>query len=186
MSTLTPMVEYLLALRTTAGGGGQLVRFGGIQITVPIFPAGMSITWELTPYFGSYCSIEYWHRFSPSIVPGAFLFNSTHSGMVTQAGILGTTLLAESHSTWLEITESDPILTTITNVSGVNQFFENVESFLLVDSEDKLQVIREVVRNWGKFEANGSKIDETNDLLRQILGREAIYEPQPPITGGRR
>lgn len=180
MSTMTPMVEYLLALRRP--GGGQLVRYGAIQVTVPVFPPGMSITFALTPYFGSYASIEYWHRFSPSIVPGAFMFASSHSGIQLQVGLIGTVHTSESHNTWIEITDSNPVTTIITNVSGVNQFFENVDAFLLVDSEADLEMVREVVRNWGNFTAISDKLDETNRLLREIArGLGVAVAPQPPI-----
>ena len=182
MSTVTPMVEYLLALRRP--GGGQLVRYGAIQVTVPIFPAGMEITFTLNPYFGSYASIEYWHKFSPSIVPGSLQFASYHSGMQLQAELIGTVLTAESHNTWIEITESDPITTIINNVSNVNQFFENTDFFLLIDSEADLDMVREAVRNWGAFESLGTKIDETNRLLRDIA--RGVPSPEQPIEGRRR
>lgn len=166
MSTVTPMVEYLLALEKP--GGGKLTRFGGVTVTLPVWPPGLSITFTLTPYFNTFASIEYWHRFSPSIVPGAFNFASSHRGIQVQLGILGTVHTSESHNTWIEITEAEPIVTTIINVSGVNQFFENTESFLIVDSEDDFKAIREVVRNWGAFESVATELRETNQLLREV------------------
>lgn len=177
MTTMTPMVEYLLALRKP--GGGQLVRYGAMQFTIPIFPPGMSITWQTYPYFGSYCSIDYWHRYSPAMVPGAFTLVASHAGMVVQAGLVGASILAESHNTWLEITESSPYVVILTNVSGVNQFFEGLESFLLVDSEESLEMVREVVRHWGAYDPVVEALRETNQLLRQLAG--GLPVPYPSI-----
>lgn len=179
MSAITPIIEYLLAL--TRPGGGKLVRFGGVQITVPVFPPGMSITWAITPYFDAFACIEYLHRFSPSIVPNAFNFNSTHRGMLLQTGLISTIVTVESHNTWIEVTEQEPITTTITNVSGVNQFFESGESFLIIDSEEDLNFVREVVRNQGALESIPGLLKETNQLLRQIAGGPPA--PRPPLGG---
>lgn len=182
MATITPMIEYLLALRTPYGGG-QLVRFGGLQITIPIFPAGIEISWAIAPYYGSYCSIEYWHRFSPSIVPGSLYYNVSHSGIQLQVGTIGTTFSSESHNTWIEIFESDPISASISNISGLNQFFESNEAFLLIDNEANLEYTREVVRSWGAFESIGPKLDETNELLREMFGSDS--GPRYPLAGRR-
>lgn len=181
MSTMTPMVEYLLALRLPTGG--QLCRFGGLQTTVPIFPANTAITWSIAPYFGSYASIEFWHRFSPAMVPGAFNVVSRHVGLELVTGVIGASWTLESHNFWVEITEANNITTTITNISGLNQFFETFETFLLIDSEANMDYVREVVRNWGAFESVRPTIEETNNILRQMLGSGG---PQLPITRGGR
>lgn len=185
MATMTDLIEYLLALRTPEGGA--VVRYGVMLTTVPLFPPGMSITFTLTPYFDAFANIEYWHRFSPSIVPGTILWESSHSGMEIHSGLIRSIAYAEGHNAWLEITDANPIITTITNVSGVNQFFETFDFFLLVDNEENFKVVKDVVSNWGAF-ATREQFDETNRLLRALVkatpGAEQVLQPKPPIGGG--
>ena len=185
MSTVGDVIEYLLAYERP--GGGKIARFGGILITVPIFPAGMTITFSLFPYFNAYANIEFWQRFSPAIVPGALYFDSRHQGIQVQLGVFGTTLNSESHNTWIEVTESAPITTTITNISGVNQFFESVDSFLIVDSEADFKLIKKIIGEWGFMGNLKEEATETNRLLRALVEATpgaVMPSPQPPIGGG--
>ena len=178
MSTMTPLIEYLMALRRP--GGGKLCRFGVQLFTIPILPPLMSVTVTVTPYFGSYMSIEYWHRFSPAIVPNTVEWTVRHGGMEIASGLVSQVATDESHNFWLEITESDPSVATITNVTPVNQFYETLDHFLLVDNEEDYLRVKEVIRNWGNDNVLAA-LRETNQLLRAIsTGQPA---PQPPIGG---
>lgn len=184
MATMTNVIEYLLALEKP--GGGKLVRYGVMLVTVPVFPPGMSLTFTITPYFNSYASIEYWHRFSPAIVPGTLLWDSRHSGMEICAGVCGAVATADGHNLWVEITESDPIITDVTNISGVNQFFETLDFFLLVDTEDDLKIVKEVIRKWGSIGKIEDQLDETNRLLRALIEATpgaVMPSPRPSIGG---
>jgi len=184
MSTMTPLVEYLLAVERPEGG--HVTRYGGATTTVPIFPQGLSISYELRPWFGSYASIEFYHRFSPSMVPGAFTFDSISSGVQIISGAIGTIHTMEGNNTWVVITDNDPIITTITNISGVNQFFETGDAFLLIDSESDFDFVKQVIQNWGAFEPMQKQLSDmvreqqyTNDLLRAL----ANGTPAPPRRG---
>lgn len=176
MATVSPLVEYLMALRRP--GGGKLCRFGVQLFTIPILPPRVNVTATIMPYFGSYVSIEYFHRFSPAIVPNTVDWTLRHAGVEVAAGLVSAVAVAESHNFWLEITESDPSVATIENVTDVCQFWETLDHFLLIDSEEDYKLVREIVYNWG----NDSVLDilkESNRLLTAIAGGKPA--PQPPI-----
>jgi len=151
MSTMTPLVEYLAAVRSPKGA--SLVRQGGLQVIVPIFPPASEIAFSLT--FSGYASIAYYHRFSPSMVPGAFTYRSQHSGIELQTGTIGTIHLSEGNNYWLVVTKADPITTTISNISGVDQFFETGDSFLIIDSKEDYEEVMNLIRRWGRFHEGG-------------------------------
>ncbi len=149
--TLTPLIEYLLGI--TRKGGGKLCRLGIVQITVPIFPANTTITYTTEPYFSAYANIWFWWRLSPAMVPGAFNVNIRHSGMPRALGLLGATALTlPGYQIWLDVRRGDPIVNEVTNISGVGQWFESQDFFLIVDTEDDLKKVQAISREWGRHE----------------------------------
>lgn len=187
MSTLGSLGEYLLAYTTPKGA--KLCRLGIVLITVPIFPPNFTITWNVAPYFGAYCNIWLWHRLSPAIVPNTLLFTSHHRGMVMTSGLIAVLGVAEPHELWLEVKETEPINTTITNVSPLNQYLETLDFFLIIDTESDYKALMDVVRNWGSVGELYKQLAETNRLLTALVastpGAAQRLLPQPPIRGGR-
>ena len=145
---LTPLVEYLLAVPHPKGGSGNLCRVGMIQTTIPIFPAGLSVTINVYPEYGSYCNIQFRLRWSPVIVPGSFYVSIRHAGMEIPSGIMGATALGDPQSAWLDIRQNSPAQVQYTNISGMNQFYESIAYFLVVQSEDDYHVVRKLIADW--------------------------------------
>lgn len=175
---MSHLVEYLLAFQRP--GGGKLCRLGVIETLIPIFPPGLTITWEILPEFGSYANIEFWYRISPSVVPGVFDWDCTHYGAEIRTGILHSLSTAQGYNVWIEITDQHPIISTFTNVSPVNQFFDSVDFFLVVDSEADLNIIRSIVMRWGTSLRQEEGQAETNYLLRQLFEAQTGKPPPPP------
>lgn len=146
MATMTELTQYLLAYRRP--GGGPLCRMGFIQTTVPVWPPGLSISFQLRPEFNSYATIHYHIGFSPAMVPGTFNLEFYHSGVQIMAGVMGVSALAERNNTWIVITEALLGLQILTNISGVAQFCEATDWFLVVDTEDDLNDILDISRRW--------------------------------------
>jgi len=142
MSFMTPLIESLLAAERP--GGGKLCRMGVVQ-TTGILPPGFTATFQFAPYFNAYCNIEFWHAGSPSIVPGSLTFASHGRGMELQLNQVNELSIREGTALWLEVTIANPILTTITNDSELNQYFETLDFFLIVDTKSDLQAIRDIV-----------------------------------------
>ncbi len=145
---LNALAEYLLAYRRPKSPGA-LVRIGVIVLLVPVFPAGETLTFSAYPGKGSYKTIGWGWELSPAMVPGAFLFTTMHSGIELQTGPAGALTLSDSYNVWLEITQNDPMTTTVTNISGMNQFAESIVCYLNIASQEDYEEIMELVRQWG-------------------------------------
>lgn len=148
MSTLGPLVEYLLAVRDKAGG--QICRMGVTLATVPVFPPGLALTYLSYPPGNSFAGIEFWHDFSPAMVPDVFSVAVSQQGLTMTSGTISETGTQHpGHNLWIVYTEGDPIRTVITNISGVDQFFEVEYLTLIVDSEAYYKMVLDIVRHWG-------------------------------------
>lgn len=145
--TLTGLAQYLLAYQLP--GGGKPARYGTVGYTVPVLPPGISVSFSIYPQFNNYCSILIWHQWSPAIVPNTLFFNSHHQGLALQSGLLTALALSDSYNIWLEVTENNPITTTIQNVSGLNQYFEARDLYLVVQEERDMCIVYELIRAYG-------------------------------------
>jgi len=144
---MSQLVQYLLAYRKS--GGGRIARMGIAQTTVPIFPAGLTVIFDLFPAGRAYANLYFWHRASPAVVPGVFNWTTAQEGMEVLVGIVRDMILAEGHEIWLEVTQAQPIRTIITNTSNLNQFMETVDMFLIIDTEEDMKEVRRVINSWG-------------------------------------
>ena len=144
---MSQLVQYLLAYRKS--GGGRIARMGIAQTTVPIFPAGLTVIFDLFPAGHAYANLYFYSKPSPSVVPGVFNWSTSQEGMDVQVGIVRDMLLSEGREIWLEVTQAQPIRTIITNTSNLNQFMETVDMFLIVDTEEDMNEVRRIVNSWG-------------------------------------
>lgn len=167
MSTISHLVEYLLAAERP--GGGHLVRFGGVSINAPIFPAGMSVTMSLSPTVAAFASIQYYLRWSPAIVPDAFDIEMTHAGIYQDLGNVNRTLIAGGHNSWVVITAKEPATIIVENVSGVDQAYGLEFGHLIVDTSEDLDRVTAIVKGWGSSDRMEDGQSETNELLRKLI-----------------
>lgn len=183
--TYQGLIEYLLAIKRPKGG--KLCRFGLLLTTIPVFPPNLQVVFTLRPQFGAYANLWYWHRANPGTVPGAIQWFSSQAGMELSTGTIFQTPLAEPKSLWLEVTQASPIVTRAVNVSGLNQFFETADLFLIVDTEEDLKEIYQIVGAWNNSYRVERMLGETNRLLRKLAGESPIVEsevlPWPMATG---
>lgn len=185
MGTMGPMIEFLLAAERP--GGGHLVKFGGMSLTVPIFPAGLSVVFTALPGVVAYASIQYYARWSPAMVPDAFEIAATHAGLFVDVGTINRTMIHEGHNSWIVITEKEPTVTTLTNVSGVDQMFEAEFAYLMVDTAEDLAIVKEIVSGWGSSDCMVAAQNRTNALLGQLITAQGgvLPLPRPPLGGAR-
>lgn len=149
MENMPALVQYLLAVQKK--GGNKLVQHGYFSVTIPVFPPGMTLGFDITPYFGEYCSIQILHQFSPAVVPGAFDVDVHHKGLHVQIGLLDQ-LFKRPLFTWAEVTVANPIVSTFINISGLSQYLGSVDEFLIVNSEEDYYEIMRLVREWGAMD----------------------------------
>lgn len=169
MAEYGDLVEYLLGIRKP--GGGRLTRFGVFITRIPQFPPNFTITTTVFPRFGAYGMIQYLGAISPSMVPGAFWMTSYQMGIQFQGAFLSQ-MIQGIHNSWLEITQNNPTTTTITNVTGLLQYFEFGNSYLLMDTEQDYREVGELIENWGSM--HGVQV--------QWTGVQPSVGPQPPIS----
>ena len=144
---ISPLIEYLLA--TGRAGGGKLVKYGVSVVTVPIWPAGLNITFNTLPRHNAYANIQYSQSISPSMVPDAFYIESYQAGMILQIGNITENYFG-LHYTWIEFLINSPITTIIRNISGLNQYFEIGQEFLVIDSEEDYKKVRKIIDEWNR------------------------------------
>ncbi len=146
-----PLSEYLMSVRRP--GGRPIARLGTRLTTVPIFPPNTSVTYKTFPFPpGAFANIWIWWKFSPSMVPGAFSINIAHAGLERFAGVFGSTLLSQGWETVMDVTTKEPIISIISNVSGLSQFFEAHEGYLIIDTEADWILVQKIRNAWGRGE----------------------------------
>ena len=163
---LSPLIEYLLALKRP--GGGNVCRFGVIQLIVAAFAGNTILTYQATPYFNTYAAIKFWSRFSPAMVPNAFVFVEEHRGQQLGVGTISALIIDEGFTFWPLITDAYPILTRATNTTVLNQYFEVLDFYIMVDNEEDLDKINDIVYRWGDSPLHKVPQDRTNELLEQL------------------
>ncbi len=147
---LTQLSEYLLAYQRSQGS--PLVRLGTQYFTIPIVPPRTKISVRVTPYAGAYASIIFWLKQSPAVIPNIFSLELQHKGVAYQSGLIGSINTSTSYNTWIEITDRDYALSSVTNLSNCNQYYDTSILFLVVQTEEDLDYIHELIRN---FKPNG-------------------------------
>ncbi len=169
MSTMTPLVNYLLATRAVGDPKSQLCRFAGIQTTIPVWPPGMNFVWQITPDFNSYAAIYYYSRFSPDIVAGVFDLDIYNRGVSIQAGQVGELQKAEGINYWIEVTVSHPLISDFTNLSPLNQFWDSFDNYILISSEAEYLRVLNIIQEYGM----GQGVVENTRMMIEILARIA-------------
>jgi len=164
--TLGSLAEFILAYRTPDGRG--LARLGVVQTTVDMFPPGAAVTYDSYPPYNAYASITYWNRGSPQMVPGAFELESYQAGVQQITGNIEQVNLSEGQNVWIEITNDKPARTTITNLSGLNQFFQQWAFYLVVDSPEDLKDIHNLIRKWSNTDEVSKQLIIMNDNLKNL------------------
>ena len=143
---MTPLIETLLAY--TDKYGGKVCRMGAVQTVIPVLPPGMTVTFEIRPYFNAYMNIEFWISGSPAIVPGTINWQSHQRGYELQLQLVNALTIRDGVQVWIEYTNADPIMTTIQNVSPLNQYVETLDFFLIVDKKENLTIVRDIIAKY--------------------------------------
>lgn len=170
-------VEYLLALERP--GGGRVVESGFSQIIIPVFPPNTAVTLLSTPLGSDHGSIRYYVGFGPAMVPGAVSarlqqYGASYSGVATSWLFSGLFPLEG----FVSVTVAAPSITTITNLTNFNQYYESISFFLRVATLEDWAFIREALTRLGTSAKSEEHAGEANRLLRVMAGK-----PQPPRGG---
>ena len=133
--TTPNLAEFLMSLRTESGS--PLVEHAGGQIYVPIWPPGLTI-FSVIPPSNSFASVGYRYIFAPDIVPNAFTITFRHLGRDIRVHTVTGAVTQESFWTYALVTKDAPFYLSLTNVSGMNQYFEVISHFIAVPQQADL------------------------------------------------
>ncbi len=136
---LSQAIEYLLTIKTPEGR--QIVHQAMSQIHVPLFPAGAQLNIEIPPARGDYANIIAILQGSDEVLPNVFQAVITIQGTNTLSAILTSDGLRHSLDTFGIITQSIPARATITNISGITQFFSFAIGYLVIRTEADFKMV---------------------------------------------
>lgn len=136
---LPRLIEYILSLEEP--GGRPLAQHASAQIVIPFFPPGTILSFDLYPFTSDYANIEFDWRISREVVDGAFDFEVSHSGVKIFKMTMDEVAKREN-LTFIPFTWSKPGFTRLENITTINQYWANTDSFLIVLSRDDWDLIR--------------------------------------------
>lgn len=153
-------IEYLLTLERP--GKGRLVYVGYTQIVVPIFPPNTSIILTTTPWGNDFGFIPYYAGFGPTMVPDAFNVQIQQYGTANyRAAITAWTATGLYQiEGFLLVTQAEPTITTITNISALNQYYEGFSFYLRISSEEDWGLVQEALAQLKRLNAVQPPIKE--------------------------
>lgn len=133
-------IEYLLTLERP--GGGRLVHIGLTQTIVPAFPPGYTLTYHSAPQNNRYACLWFRSHLSPNIVPGAFTGWGQQYGASLMNGTLSELVVGQQSDYYIIVTDAEPYIGQLTNVSGLNQYFEGVTAYLDIETKEDMKLVR--------------------------------------------
>ncbi len=136
---LSAAIEYLLTVKTPEGR--QIVSQAGFQVYIQLFPAGQRVVLNIPPAPGDYANILYQIGWSDEVNPGIF-----HDVLSVQGGnsievVLTSDWLREKADLFSIVTAAVPAHEFITNLSGLNQFYESTIAYLSIRNESDFKLV---------------------------------------------
>lgn len=144
MESITELAQYLLAVQKP--GETKLVRYGVATWYIQSFPPATTLIFNIFPT--GFCDVLLQHTYSPAMIPFAFNVEVLHEGSQVNIGPMDS-LVKMPFQLWTEIKESSPSKITISNVSGISQYFAGMDEYLLIASEEDYDKVMNLVRKWG-------------------------------------
>ncbi len=174
-----PAIEYLLTLRRP--GGGTLVILDAAQILIPAFPPATTLSFSAGPIGDDYGQIVYGAKAGPNMIPNAFTGYVQVWGSRLIAGTFTAATLVTEFQSFLWVTQAEPALIYLTNVSGLNQVLELDYVSIRISSEEDYEMVLEALARLGTSVRLEQLAEEANQLLTMLTGGPPA--PQPPIRG---
>ena len=168
------VIDYLLAQERP--GGGRFVFPGVMQLSIPIFPAYTTLDFSFPPPTSIYAQIWTWYRFGNGIVPGAF------EGWVQQAGTRAYDMViydmaGNNVDFFIVASQAEPVLTKITNLTPLNQYYEGYSGFIDIKTEGDYELVTEHIKRIG----TSAKLESVAIEAKGLLQRMAVSSIRPPL-----
>jgi len=158
------VVEYLMA-QVDRKIGNVLVS-GGIWQLVGVLPPQTMINFTVVPEDGDYARIFFNLQFDHQIVPNVFWGSAQYTGSRLYEGFITQSFIDNTLDYLIFTSQSSPMLTTVRNLTNLNQYYGMASYYLTVDTEatyykvldciNRMQTTRDVQ---AYFKANNKKQD---------------------------
>lgn len=140
---LPEIVSRLLSLENFTNAP---VRQGGLQVIINPFPPNTMVTYTVRPLEGNYAQLGWITSFGSNMVPDAFTGVFQQYGSRPFSGRITQRMLDDGAPYFIMVTNTQPTELYITNTTNVNQYFETLAFFLMISSENDLQIVNSALR----------------------------------------
>jgi len=179
---LPEIINYILTLRypeSQTGRSDFICYLGFTQVRIPLIPAGREILYTVRPAGGVFAWLGYRRLIGTDMVPDVFSSSFFQYGTSPFSGLVTQTARDIEHPGFTFITEREPLVITVTNISPLAQKGEMIGYFVVITSESDLGVITDALRRLHTSARSEQLLQEADYLLGVLAGQN--LEPRPPI-----
>ena len=162
-------IAYIMTLQRP--GGGELAYLGETIIRANTWPANISATYNVFPLPGNYASIYFKMGFSQMMIPDAFYVTAQQYGSRFYSANVSTLLLSYGIDYYAVVKENVPAITTVTNLTAVNQFFEEGNQLVVIRTKKDYNIIMEALDRMGTSIKSEKTQVESTRLLGLMEGK---------------
>lgn len=138
MATLSRIIEHLLSIEKP--GGGRLAYAGLSQYRLTAVLPSASINYRATPGPSDYAMIDYELMFSSQMVPDVFQVWIQQWGSKFFDALVTSVALGVRLQGFVLITQAQPTLTGLTNLSNLVQYYENFSTAIFLQTREDYEL----------------------------------------------
>ena len=176
------IITYILSLRYPGTRAEQMnwVCYNGfVQVRVPLIPPGMVINYTTRPLRGVFAWIGYSTSFGSDMVPDTFAITATQYGSVPYSAVVTQGFRDYERQGFIVITEQEPVLYSVTNISPVGQKGEVLGHIVVVPTIDNMKQIIDALERLHTSTKSEQLLQQAVYLLGLLSGQPV--EPLPSV-----
>ncbi|TET14045.1 MAG: hypothetical protein E3J81_07430 [Dehalococcoidia bacterium] len=178
------IIAYLLTLKYPGSEDERTnwVCYRGVfQIILPLMPPYTSLNYTVQPLHGVFAWLAYSFRLGTDMVPNTLSGTIQQYGSVPWSGILTQRGRDDPAEYLLLITEQEPAVSSITNISPLIQRWESLVDFIVIPSQQDLVTVMDALRRLHTSKQVEELLRHGNELLGKLAGEP--LGPRPSIGG---
>jgi len=149
-----------------------------------MFPAGSTINLIGKPDRGNYGFLNYSLTFGTDMVPNVFAVTGQQYGSNMYNGVLTKRWLQSEHTFFVFVTDQQPSIASVTNLSPIAQRYEAEGEFLVIPNPEAMELVMDALRRINTSTRSETLLQEAVAALGDISGNPV--EPRPSVAGGQR
>ena len=179
------IIDYLLTLRYPGSPlerGNWVCYQGGYQLLVPAVAAGEELNLTVRPLLGVYAWLAYSLMFAHDAISRTFTGSISQYGTTSYRGLGTGRILEEGWHVLQFITEQEPTLLAVRNISPVTQRWEAIGQFLVIPTPQDMETVVDSLRRMNTSSETERLLGDAVRLLESLPSPTGI-EPKPPLGG---